>query len=92
MATYDSAKTRRVAREMTQLRQTLEMDVDAGLRGALPLIAELRGKTAQAMEEALEDLVRAERALGDEFEALAHSVNAYADRLEQADDWLAKRM
>ena len=53
MATYDSAKTRRVAREMTQLRQTLEMDVDAGLRGALPLIAELRGKTAQAMEEAL---------------------------------------
>ena len=85
MATYDSAKTRRVAREMTQLRQTLEMDVDAGLRGALPLIAELRGKTAQAMEEALEDLVRAER-------ALAHSVNAYADRLEQADDWLAKRM
>ena len=92
MATYDSAKTRRVAREMTQRRQTLEMDVDAGLRGALPLIAELRGKTAQAMEEALEDLVRAERALGDELEALAHSVNAYADRLEQADDWLAKRM
>ena len=44
------------------------------------------------MEEALEDLVRAERALGDELEALAHSVNAYADRLEQADDWLAKRM
>ena len=35
---------------------------------------------------------RAERALGDELEALAHSVNAYADRLEQADDWLAKRM
>ena len=60
--------------------------------GPCPSSPNCAGKTAQAMEEALEDLVRAERALGDELEALAHSVNAYADRLEQADDWLAKRM
>lgn len=92
MATYDSAKTRIVAREMALLLQTLEADVEGGLCGIRFPMAELRGITAQAMEERLEDMLRLERSLRGGLEDLAQQIDAYADSLERADSWLAEQL
>lgn len=92
MATYDSAKTRAIAREMTLLLQTLEADVNGGLRGTVPLVTELRGRTAQTMKEALEDMLRLEREIQSELGGLAHQLSACADVMERADDWLARQL
>lgn len=89
MALYDSAKTREAAAQIRQLAESVNGEVRPGLRDVSVCIEELRGKTAQAMEGQLVQLVKSAAGLSAELEELASRVNAYADLLEQTDAQLA---
>ena len=92
MAVYDSAKIRDAAKLMGRLTGSVNADVLYGLRAARELRTEFRGRTAQAMEEELEQLMKAARDIEDEIGALAAKLGRYADMLEEADAQLAKEL
>ena len=92
MAVYDSKKTRQAARTMEQQLLKLRNDVLPELILALQASAALKGVTANAMNEALEELSHSGQQVADQLETVAKQVNAYADKLEEIDDQLAKEM
>ena len=92
MAVYDSAKVRRVAVLMTRLAGSMEADVQSVLRAAADPLDGLRAKTAQAMENRLEALVRTSGGLQEELYTFARQIRAYADALEETDEQLARKL
>lgn len=92
MAVYDSAKIRNVATLINKLVSTLDADAKPDIRAAAEHIDSFHGKTARAMEEGLERLIRTANGLGEEMSELASRINAYADLLEQADEQLAQKL
>ena len=89
MAVYDSAKTREAAAQIKKLSECLDSGVRPGLQDVSGCIEELQGKTAQAMEEKLLQLLKAVSGLSQELEELGGRVYAYADLLEQTDAQMA---
>lgn len=56
MATYDSAKTRCAAQAIAQLASGMHSAVEPGMRAVRERMDLLQGRTARAMEEALDRL------------------------------------
>ena len=58
LAVYDSANVRRVAAQMRQLTGSMESGVKSGLFAAVDCLEGLCGRTAQAMGNRLDELIR----------------------------------
>ncbi len=92
MAVYDSAKTRGAGRLLKQLAADMDGNVMPAVRDASGCLESFRGRTAQAMEEQMDQLLKAAAGLQGEMEELAHRIMVYADLLEQADNELAEKL
>ena len=92
MAVYDSARVRRAARLMRQMAIGMEAEVRPVLDSAWECLSDLHGRTAQAMEERLEALVRSSEGLQTELSRLSAQIDGYADMLEEADRQLAREL
>ena len=92
MAVYDSSKTRYIAKLTNRLSDCMDAEVKSKIRIALETPESIRGRTAQVMEEKLEQLFREAAGIEEDMLALAHVINAYADLLESADEQLAEEL
>lgn len=92
MALYDSAKAREAAAQIKQVAGSLDGTVRPGMQGVFDCIGDLRGKTAEAMEDRMRQLKKNADSLSEELGDLARKVNAYAVVLEQTDAKLADEM
>lgn len=92
MALYDSAKVRVAAGHIKQVAASFDESVKPGMRGVFDCIEDLRGKTAEAMEEQMTQLWKTAGGISDELNELAVRVNAYAIALEQTDAQLAEEL
>lgn len=92
MAIYDSAKIRYAATLIDRLVDCMETDVKTGLRTASECRESFQGRTAQAMDERLNYLLRTADDLERELGTLARRISTYADMLERADEQLAEEL
>lgn len=92
MAVYDTEKARRAARlirsSAAELRENTGSDLKKSIRDAEPL----QGKTADRLEEVLEEMERSANSISSELESLSKKVDLYADLMEEADAKIANAM
>lgn len=83
---YDSASVRRLARNVQNAAGTVRGLTGGDLRSAHNTVTEnLRGKTADALTNALDDLGDDVSRLAATLDGIASELFAYAARLEEAD-------
>ena len=70
----------------------MEAEVRPVLGSARECLSDLHGRTAEAMEERLEEMLRSSEGLQTELSRLSGQIDGYADMLEEADRQLAREL
>jgi len=90
--TYDTEKIREAARQVGKVSERLDQDVLFQLKRARESMDGLQGKTAEALDQALQQRERAVRVDAQHLTDIAAKLKAYAGALEAVDRRMANLM
>ena len=89
---YDTGRIREAAHKVKLLSARMDADVAAYIKRALSETEELRGITAECLEESCSLLLRELKQTSYALEEMSDRLYGYADDLEEADERLASEM
>lgn len=89
--TYDTAAIRRTANQIKGCGSVIEHTALSKVKNARSRLEDnFKGRTADALDESLVQMLKQLRTLNDDLRGLSATLSGFADRLEEADERVAR--